>query len=103
MDKSLCAGLRDYQINPRFPNHVPFLHPICTTLERARSLEESGYIKRSSARETKGGFEAPTYELAVKSYLAILLNSISLEELLSRLDETSGNDILANIISTIEL
>jgi hypothetical protein len=67
-----------------------------------RSLEESGYIKRTGARETKAGFEAPIYELTTKTYLAILLNSINLEELLSRLDETGGNEILACIMRIIE-
>ena len=45
------------------------------------------------------GFEAHEYEPTAKAYLVLLLNSISLEELLSRLDETGGNEILAGIIA----
>jgi len=68
---------------------------------RVRFLEESGYIKKIGIKKTKAGFEASTYELAAEAYLAILLNSVSLEELLTRLDETAANEILADIICII--
>ena len=61
-------------------------------------MEESGYIIRAGAKKTKAGFEAPIYEVTVKAHLATLFNSVGLEELLSRLDEDSGNEILANLI-----
>jgi DNA-binding MarR family transcriptional regulator len=69
--------------------------------KRVRFLEESGYIKKTGIKKTKAGFEASTYELATKAYLAILLNSVSLEELLTRLDETAANLILADITRII--
>ena len=67
--------------------------------KRVRFLEKSGYVRRTGARKTKAGFEAHEYEPTAKAYLVLLLNSISLEELLSRLDETGGNEILAGIIA----
>jgi DNA-binding MarR family transcriptional regulator len=66
--------------------------------KRVRSLKEAGYIKRAGDRKTRAGFEVPTYELTTKAYLATLLNSISFEELLLRLEETDENQILADII-----
>jgi len=69
--------------------------------KRVRALEGSGYVKKACVKRTKAGFEASTYELAAKAYLAILLNSVSLEELLTRLDETAANLILADIIRII--
>jgi hypothetical protein len=69
--------------------------------KRARFLEESGYIRKMGIKKTKPGFEASTYELAAKAYLAILLNSVSLEGLLTRLDETAANHILADTIRII--
>jgi hypothetical protein len=69
--------------------------------KRVRFLEKSGYVRRIGARKTKAGFEAHEYEPTAKAYVALLLNSISLEELLSRLDETGGNGILAGIIGII--
>ena len=72
-----------------------------TVNKRVRALEESGYVKKIGIKKTKAGFDASTYELAAKAYLAILLNSVSLEELLTRLDETAANEILADIIRII--
>jgi len=72
-----------------------------TVNKRVRALEESGYVKKIGIKKTKAGFDASTYELAAKAYLAILLNSVSLEELLTRLDETAANLILADITRII--
>lgn len=69
--------------------------------KRVRALEDSGYVKKACAKRTKAGFEALTYELSAKAYLAILLDSVSLEELLTRADETAANEILANIIRIV--
>jgi DNA-binding Lrp family transcriptional regulator len=68
--------------------------------KRVRSLEQSGYIKRTGARKTKAGFEAPIYELASKAYLATVLASINLEEMLRRIDEISSDEILAALKRT---
>jgi len=70
--------------------------------KRVRALEGSSYIRKTGDRKTKAGFEAQMYELGVKSYLALLLNSVSLEELVDRLDENSGSTILADITFMIE-
>lgn len=67
-----------------------------------RSLEGSSYTKRIGDRKTKAGFEAQTYELKVKSYLALLLSSVNLEKLLDRLDEKNGSTILAKLAVMIE-
>ena len=66
--------------------------------KRVRSLEESGYIKRAGNRETMAGFKALIYELTDKTYGAIILDSISPEELLSLIDDSNGNQILASLI-----
>lgn len=63
-----------------------------------RSLEESGYIKKIGAKETKAGFKATIYDLTAKAYLATLLNSINLNELINQIDETTAIQILTNII-----
>jgi hypothetical protein len=47
--------------------------------KRVRALEDSGYVKKACVKRTKAGFEASTYELGAKAYLAMLLNSVSLE------------------------
>ena len=65
--------------------------------KRARALEQTGYLKASKIETTKAGFEAASYELTTKAYLALMLDSTSLENLLSQIDEDSATEILAAI------
>jgi DNA-binding Lrp family transcriptional regulator len=58
--------------------------------KRVKALEESGYIKRVGAKKTKAGFEATIYELTSRAYLAILLDSMSHEFLIARMDEAKA-------------
>lgn len=64
--------------------------------KRVRALEESGYIKKTGIKKTKAGFEASIYELNAKGYLAILLNLVNLDDLLSRVDEDTASVILGD-------
>ena len=66
--------------------------------KRVRSLEESGYIKKIGAKKTKAGFESTIYDLTAKAYLATILNSISLNELIKKTDETMATQILTDIL-----
>ena len=66
--------------------------------KRVRSLEESGYIKKIGVKKTKAGFKASIYELTARAYLAILLNSINLDELVVRVDEATALWILGDIM-----
>jgi DNA-binding PadR family transcriptional regulator len=68
--------------------------------KRVRSLEESGYIKKTGVKKTKAGFEASIYELTARAYLAILLNSINLNKLVMRVDEATSSAILAAVMYT---
>jgi Fe2+ or Zn2+ uptake regulation protein len=65
-----------------------------TVNKRVRSLEELQYVKRIGAKKTKAGFEASTYELTARAYLAILLNSINLNELVTQVDEATASALL---------
>ena len=62
-----------------------------------RALEQIGYVKTAKIQITKAGFEATVYELTAKAYLALMLDSISLENLLNRVDEDSATEILGAI------
>jgi hypothetical protein len=66
--------------------------------KRVRSLEELQYVKRIGAKKTKAGFEASTYELTARAYLAILLNSINLNELVTQVDEATASALLGNFM-----
>jgi hypothetical protein len=71
-----------------------------TVNKRVRSLEKSGYIMKIGLKKTKAGFRVAIYELTIKAYLAILLNSINLEDLLKRVDVSTASVILATITYT---
>lgn len=69
--------------------------------KRVRLLEESGYVKKIGIKKTKAGFQASIYELTTKAYLALLLNSINLDELLIKVDKGTAQTILATVLSTL--
>jgi Trm5-related predicted tRNA methylase len=70
--------------------------------KRVRSLEESGYIEKAGIRKTKAGFEAVIYEATFRAYLAILLNSLNLEVLVTQADEGTTSTILAAVIHNLQ-
>ena len=65
--------------------------------KRVRSLEKSGYVRKKGSKKTAMGIEVAIYELTEKAQLAMLLDSIGLEELFTKLDEASASAILALI------
>ena len=67
--------------------------------KRVRSLDQLGYLKGVNVKSTKAGFEAVEYELTARAFLALMLDSINLEDLLSRIDEDVAVEILAGMIT----
>ena len=65
--------------------------------KRVRALQKLEYVKEANVKSTKAGFEANEYEITTRAYLALLLDSINLEDVLSRTDEEIASDILAAI------
>jgi len=65
--------------------------------KRVRALQQLGYVKEVNVKSTKAGFEANEYELTTRAYLALLLDSINLEDVLNRMDEHIASEILAAI------
>jgi hypothetical protein len=63
--------------------------------KRVRALQQLGYLKEANIKSTKAGFEAIEYELTTRTYLALLLDSVSIEDLLNRMDEDVASEILA--------
>lgn len=62
-----------------------------------RVLQQTGYISEVSVKSTKAGFEATEYELTAKTFLALMLDSINLEDLLNQTTDVSAREILAAI------
>jgi hypothetical protein len=63
--------------------------------KRVKDLQYLAYVKEARVKSTKAGFEATEYELTARAYLALMLDSIKLEDLLNRIDEDAAIEILA--------
>jgi len=61
-----------------------------------------GYIKKASVRKAKSGFETSIYELKVQAYLAMLLDSFNLEDLILQLDEEAATAIHRKLFEAIK-
>jgi hypothetical protein len=69
--------------------------------KRVRALENLGYVKAIDIPSYEGRTKAVVYELKAKAYLALMLDSISLENLLNRTNEETATKILAAIAELI--
>ena len=69
--------------------------------KRVRALEELGYVKAADVQNVEGRTKAVVYELKAKAYLALILDSISLENLLNRTNEETATKIMAAIAELI--
>ena len=68
--------------------------------KRVRALEKIGYVRVDKIQKTKSGFDATVYELSVKTYLALVLNADSLENLLNNISENAALEILSAIVGS---
>ena len=68
-----------------------------SVLKRVRALQEPGYLEKTGARKTKAGFKASVYGLTAKAQLAVLLDSINLDEFFTKVDEATASAVLAAI------
>ena len=95
---TLKGPLTIYSIHKEVKNRRRLRHVRYASVnKRVRALQESRYIKKTGAKKTKAGFEASIYELTARAYLAILLNPINLDDLLTRVDEATASVIVAAI------
>jgi hypothetical protein len=63
--------------------------------KRVRSLAKAAYVKAIEIRSTKAGFEAVIYELTAKTCLALMLDSLNVEQLFQQMDDSIAIEILA--------
>ncbi len=68
---------------------------------RVRSLVQSGYIEKTGQKTTKAGFQAIIYEITNKALLAMLLNSVDIENLLSQINEENAQTIIGDILNVM--
>lgn len=65
--------------------------------KRVRALHQLGYLKEVNVKSTKAGFEATEYEATFRAYLALMLDSIDVDDLLNHMEENAALEILAAI------
>jgi hypothetical protein len=65
--------------------------------KRVRALQQLGYVKEVKVKSTKAGFQATEYELTWKTCLALLFDSLSLDDLVAQIDENTALEVLAVI------
>jgi len=61
-------------------------------------LEETGYLSKAAVKERPGGI-ANYYELTPKAYLAVFFDSISVEDLLSKINHTTAWTLLETLLA----
>ncbi len=66
--------------------------------KRVRILKDSGYVCEAGSKETKAGFKASIYELTVRAYLFMMLDSLDLEEMLAQIGEAEALAILGDLV-----
>lgn len=71
--------------------------------KRVKSLEREAYVKKAGSKRTKAGFEAIKYEIVVKTYLALLLTFVTMDDLLNIMNENLTLEILAAISFSVSL
>lgn len=69
--------------------------------KRVRALEQSSYLRILNKQKTKAGFEASVYEISQRAYLALLINSVDMNDILVKLDEGNSSEILAILLSSL--
>jgi len=71
-----------------------------TVNRRVRALEEHGYVEKIGERKTKTGFVAVLYQLTTRTYLAIVLDRIDIDDFIEKAPEAMTLTTLAALICT---
>jgi len=74
--------------------------PYNTVNRRVRALEEHGYVEKIGERKTKTGFVAVLYQLTTRTYLAIVLDRIDIDDFIEKAPEAMTLTTLAALICT---
>jgi len=72
-----------------------------TVNKRVRSLEHSGYLRKSAVEERVGGI-TNYYELRPKAYLATFLNSTNIEGVFEQVNDAASISILGTLFEFME-
>lgn len=62
--------------------------------KRIKTLAVLGFVNEAAAKITKAGFTAFIYDIYTKAYLALLLNSIVMDDLLLQMGDSTASAVL---------
>ena len=65
--------------------------------KRVRSLERAGYLETASILNTKAGFEAVAYALTFRTCLALILDALTIDDILDRMSDDVAAEIFASL------
>ena len=101
---ALKGPLTIYEISREVKAQRGLKHTKYTNVNRrVRMLEGYGYIEKVGTRKTQAGFQAALYQLTVRTYLAILLNKLNLDNLIQKASEESVLTMLAALIPSTSI
>ena len=96
---ALKSPLITYDIHKEVKAQKGLKHTKYTNvLRRIRALEESGYLEKAGTRKTLPGSERVLYQLSSKTYLALLLNKVNIDDYIQKASEESALTMLAAMI-----
>ena len=89
-----------YDVHKRVLETKGFKHTRYANVNiRVRTLAETGYLRKIGLKRTKVGLEAVLFEITTRAYLALLLNTLNIDDLIGELDEPTALTLLSSILS----
>lgn len=68
---------------------------------RVRCLERFGYVEKAGTTKTLPGSIGILYQISSKAYLALVLDQVSLNDIVEKTDEAAALELLARIVSSV--
>jgi hypothetical protein len=72
-----------------------------TVNTRIKALTNTSYLRKAGEKETKAGAKATLFEITAKALFALVLDSLSLDDLINDLDEITATTFTSLIAATI--
>ncbi len=68
-----------------------------TVNTRAKVLECGNFLRKAGEKQTRAGGKAALYEITAKAMFALLLDSLSIDDLIKELDEITTLSLISQI------
>jgi hypothetical protein len=95
---AIVGPLTKYEIHRQLRTQIHSLK-YSSVNRRIRALVEGSYVKQAGLKVTKAGFEAATYELTSRGYLAYFMYSMHLDLIIRRLSEEGAETVLGEFVT----